>query len=42
MTELPTHEVYAIRYATQPQRPEGSTFLGGDPKKMIRGLDFFF
>ncbi len=41
MIDLPTHEVYAIRYATQPQRPEGSTFLGGDPKKMVRGLDFF-
>ena len=41
MTELPIHEVYAIRYATQPERPEGSTFLGGDPSKMIRGLDFF-
>ena len=41
MTELPIHEVYAIRYATQPERPEGATFLGGDPSKMIRGLDFF-
>ncbi len=41
MTELPVHEVYAIRYATQPERPEGATFLGGNPSKMIRGLDFF-
>ena len=41
MTEPPIHEVYAIRYGEQAQRPEGSTFLGGDPAKMIRGLDFF-
>jgi len=41
MTVLPIHEVYAIRYGEQKLRPEGSTFLGGDPATMIRGLDFF-
>ena len=41
MTTLPVHDVYAIRYAEQKERPEGSTFLGGDPAKMVRGLDFF-
>lgn len=42
MTEtLPTYRVYAIRYATQPQRDEGHTFLGGEHGKMIPGLDFF-
>ena len=41
MKDIPFHEVYAIRYAEQPKRAEGATFLGGDPSKMIRGLDFF-
>ena len=41
MTPLPVHDVYAIRYAEQKERPEGSTFLGGNPATMIRGLDFF-
>jgi glyoxylase-like metal-dependent hydrolase (beta-lactamase superfamily II) len=41
MTDLPIHEVYAIRYGQQKLRPEGSTFIGGDSAKMIRGLDFF-
>ncbi len=41
MNNLPVYEVYAIRYAEQLLRPEGTTFLGGDPSKMIRGLDFF-
>jgi len=41
MTNLPIHEVHAIRYGEQKLRREGSTFLGGDPTKMIRGLDFF-
>jgi glyoxylase-like metal-dependent hydrolase (beta-lactamase superfamily II) len=38
---LPEYEIYAIRYAKQERRPEGHTFLGGDPGKLIRGLDFF-
>jgi glyoxylase-like metal-dependent hydrolase (beta-lactamase superfamily II) len=38
---LPEYEIYAVRYARQDRRPEGLTFLGGDPGKMIRGLDFF-
>src|SRR3546814_5474014 len=38
---LPTHRIYAIRYATQPQRREGETYLGGDHEKWIPGLDFF-
>ena len=41
MTDIPTYEVYAIRYAEQLERADGATYLGGDPKKMIRGLDFF-
>ena len=41
MVSLPEYEIYAIRYATQEQRAEGHTFLGGDPGKMIQGLDFF-
>jgi len=41
MSTPPVHEVYAIRYGEQKERAEGSTFLGGDPAKMIRGLDFF-
>ena len=41
MTDTPTYEVYAIRYAEQLERADGATYLGGDPKKMIRGLDFF-
>ena len=41
MTALPSYDVLAIRYGEQAQRPEGSTFLGGDPAKMIPGLDFF-
>ena len=38
MTELPIHEVYAIRYATQPERPEGATFLGGTSPASSAGL----
>ncbi len=41
MAATPVHEVYAIRYAEQKERPEGSTFLGGDHAKTMRGLDFF-
>ncbi len=41
MTDIPVHDVYAIRYGEQKLRSEGSTFLGGDSAKMIRGLDFF-
>ena len=41
MTDTPTYEVYAIRYAEQLERADGATYLGGDPTKMIRGLDFF-
>ena len=41
MSEIPEHDVYAIRYAEQKERPEATTFLGGDPAKIIRGLDFF-
>ena len=41
MIDIPTYDVYAIRYAEQLERPEGSTYLGGDPSTMIRGLDFF-
>ena len=41
MNSLPCYEVYAIRYGEQLERPEGSTYLGGDASKMIRGLEFF-
>ena len=41
MSTLPEYEIYAIRYARQEQRAEGLTFLGGDPHKMMQGLDFF-
>ncbi len=41
MTDLPHYEVLAIRYGEQPERPEGATFMGGDPSLMIAGLDFF-
>lgn len=41
MTTIPCYDVYAIRYGEQLERPEGSTYMGGDPSKMIRGLDFF-
>ena len=41
MSALPQYEIHAIRYATQAQRAEGLTFLGGDPQKMMQGLDFF-
>jgi glyoxylase-like metal-dependent hydrolase (beta-lactamase superfamily II) len=41
MANLPEYEIYAIRYARQEKRAEGLTFLGGDPGKLIRGLDFF-
>ena len=41
MTDIPTYEVYAIRYAEQLERADGATYLGGDPTRMIRGLDFF-
>jgi glyoxylase-like metal-dependent hydrolase (beta-lactamase superfamily II) len=41
LATVPEYEIYAVRYARQEKRPEGLTFLGGDPGKMIRGLDFF-
>jgi len=41
VSELPEYEIYAIRYAKQDRRAEGHIFLGGDPHKMIQGLDFF-
>lgn len=41
MSDLPQYEVFAIRYATQEQRLEAHTFVGGDPAKMLPGLDFF-
>ena len=41
MTGLPSYDVFAIRYGEQKERPEGSTFMGGDPAKIIPGLDFF-
>ncbi|MCY4500731.1 MAG: MBL fold metallo-hydrolase, partial [Alphaproteobacteria bacterium] len=41
MNGLPSYDVLAIRYGEQKERPEGSTFMGGDPAKMIPGLDFF-
>ena len=42
MTDIPTYEVYAIRYAEQLERADGATYLGGDPKKMIRGSRLFY
>ena len=41
MSKLPDYEIYAIRYAKQDTRSEALTFLGGDPRRMITGLDFF-
>lgn len=41
MTELPNYEIFAVRYAKQGLRAENHMFLGGDPTKMIPGLDFF-
>ena len=41
MTDLPTYEIYAVRYAKQDQRDEGHMFLDGQHGKMIPGLDFF-
>ena len=41
MAKLPEYEIYAIRYAKQDQRAEAHMFLGGDPGKLIAGLDFF-
>ena len=41
MTDLPQYEIFAIRYAKQDLRAESHIFLGGDPNKMIHGLDFF-
>ena len=40
-TALPTYKIYAIRYAQQPLRDEGHTYLGGEHGRMIPGLDFF-
>lgn len=33
--------LYAIRYGQNTRRTDAETFLGGDPAKPIRGLDFF-
>ena len=41
MPDLPVYDVFAIRYGEQKERSEGTTFLGGDPNRMIPGLDFF-
>ena len=41
MTDIPTYEIYAVRYAKQDQRDEGHMFLDGQHGKMIPGLDFF-
>lgn len=41
MTQLPNYEIFAIRYAKQGLRAENHMFMGGDPNKMIPGLDFF-
>ena len=41
MVDLPAYEIYAIRYAKQDLRAEDHMFLGGDPNRMIQGLDFF-
>ncbi len=41
MTQLPNYEIFAVRYAKQGLRAENHMFLGGDPNKMIPGLDFF-
>lgn len=35
------YEVYAIRYASQDRRAESHMYMGGDPNKMVPGLDFF-
>ena len=41
MADLPSYEIYAIRYAKQDLRSEGHMFLGGEHGKMIPGLHFF-
>src|SRR5262245_29600672 len=41
VSKLPEYEIYAIRYAKQERRSEAHMFLGGDPSKLIQGLDFF-
>jgi glyoxylase-like metal-dependent hydrolase (beta-lactamase superfamily II) len=41
VSDLPTYEVFAIRYAAQELRSEGHMFIGGDHAKMLPGLDFF-
>ena len=41
MSNLPNYENFAIRYAKQGLRAESHMFMGGDPNKMIPGLDFF-
>ncbi len=41
MPDLPNYEIFAIRYAKQDLRAEANLFLGGDPGKMLPGLDFF-
>ena len=41
MISLPNYEIFAIRYAKQDLRAEANLFLGGDPNRMLPGLDFF-
>jgi glyoxylase-like metal-dependent hydrolase (beta-lactamase superfamily II) len=41
LSKLPEYEIFAIRYAKQDRRSEAHMFLGGEPTKLIQGLDFF-
>ena len=41
MTNLPTYEIFAVRYAKQDLRDEAHMFVDGQHGKMIPGLDFF-
>jgi len=39
LSKLPEYEIFAIRYAKQDRRSEAHMFLGGEPTKLIQGLD---
>ena len=41
MSQLPTYEISAVRYARQDRRDEAHMFLDGQHGKMIQGLDIF-
>jgi glyoxylase-like metal-dependent hydrolase (beta-lactamase superfamily II) len=41
VAEIPTYEVYAVRYATNPAQRRPQNFVGGDPHDMPMPLDYF-